>query len=59
MGIQFRKREKIDDDSWVNYSGGGASYSKRFGPLTVNSRGGFTVRGPGGLHYRGRWKKRK
>jgi len=56
MGIQYRKRQRISDDSWLNYSKSGVSASKKIGPVTFNSRGGVYVKLPGGLHYRGRWK---
>lgn len=56
MGLNFRKRQKLDKDSWLNYSGSGVSASRRFGPVTVNSRGGFSVRLGKGLNFRGRWK---
>ncbi|MBC3178360.1 DUF4236 domain-containing protein [Corynebacterium lujinxingii] len=56
MGFQYRKRKKLSKDSWLNYSGSGVSTSKRFGPVTVNSRGGVWVKLPGGLTYRGKWK---
>lgn len=57
MGITFRKRQKMGKDSWINYSGSGASMSKRIGPVTFNSRGGVYVKLPGGLNFRGHWKK--
>ncbi|QGS34231.1 DUF4236 domain-containing protein [Corynebacterium xerosis] len=57
MGIFFRKRTKLGKDSWLNWSGSGVSGSKRIGPVTFNSRGGFAVRLGKGLNYRGRWKK--
>lgn len=57
MGIFFRKRTKLGKDSWLNWSGSGVSGSKRIGPVTINSRGGFSVRLGKGLNYRGRWKK--
>ncbi|MDO5032241.1 DUF4236 domain-containing protein [Corynebacterium sp.] len=57
MGLQFRKRKKIGKDSWVNVSGSGASMSKKIGPVTFNSRGGVWVNLPGGLTFRGRWRK--
>lgn len=57
MGIFFRKRTKVGKDSWLNWSGSGVSGSKRIGPVTINSRGGFSVRLGKGLNYRGRWKK--
>ncbi len=56
MGFTFRKRKKLGKDTWLNLSGSGASASKRVGPLTLNSRGGMSVKLPGGLHFRGRWK---
>ncbi|MEJ5920453.1 MULTISPECIES: hypothetical protein [unclassified Corynebacterium] len=57
MGIIFRKKQNIDKDTWLNYSGSGVSGSKRIGPVTLNSRGGYTVRLGKGLTFRGRWKK--
>ncbi len=57
MGITFRKRKKLGKNSWLNLSGSGASASTRVGPVTINSRGGFSVRLGKGLNYRGRWKK--
>lgn len=56
MGFQFRKRQKLSKDSWLNYSGSGVSASKRVGPVTINSRGGVWIKLPGGLTYRGKWK---
>lgn len=58
MGIQFRKKQNLDKDTWLNYSGSGVSGSKRIGPVTINSRGGCTVRLGKGLTLRGRWKKK-
>ena len=57
MGIFFRKRTKLGKYSWLNWSKTGVSGSKRIGPVTINSRGGFSVRLGKGLNYRGRWKK--
>lgn len=57
MGIRFHKKQKLDDDTWLNYSGSGVSGSKRIGPVTFNSRGGYTVRLGKGLTFRGRWRK--
>ena len=57
MGIFFRKRTKLGKDSWLNWSKTGVSGSKRIGPVTINSRGVFSVRLGKGLNYRGRWKK--
>lgn len=57
MGLFFRKRAKLGKDSWLNVSGSGVSASRRFGPVTVNSRGGVYVNLPGGLAWRGRWRR--
>ena len=57
MGLNFRSRKKTGKNSWINFSGKGASASKRMGPVTVNSRGGFWVNLPGGFNFRGRWRK--
>lgn len=57
MGMFFRKRKKIGNNSWLNFSKSGASGSTRLGPVTLNSRGGFSLNLPGGLNYRGRWRK--
>ncbi|WP_295624402.1 DUF4236 domain-containing protein [uncultured Corynebacterium sp.] len=57
MGIFYRKRQNLGKDSWLNWSKSGVSGSRRFGPVTINSRGGFSIRLGKGLNYRGRWKK--
>lgn len=57
MGLNYRKIIKTGKDSWLNVSKSGVSGSKRIGPVTINSRGGISVKLPGGLNYRGRWKK--
>ncbi|AKK11860.1 DUF4236 domain-containing protein [Corynebacterium uterequi] len=57
MGLYFRKRQKLGKDSWLNLSGSGVSASKKIGPITINSRGGLWVNLPGGLNFRGRWRK--
>ena len=46
MGIQYRKRQKISDGSWLNYSKSGVSASRKIGPVTFNSRGGVYVKLP-------------
>lgn len=40
----------------LNWGRRGASLSGRLGPLTFNSRGGWSFNGPGILDFRGRWK---
>lgn len=57
MGFSFRKRIKLNKNSWINLSKQGASGSVKVGPVTFNTRGGFWVRLPGGFNYRGKWKK--
>ncbi|WP_297452878.1 hypothetical protein [uncultured Corynebacterium sp.] len=59
MGLNYRKKQNLDKNTWLNYSGSGVSGSKRIGPVTINSRGGYTVRLGKGLTFRGRWKKNK
>ena len=57
MGLIFRHKQNLGKDTWLNYSGSGVSGSKRVGPVTFNSRGGYTVRLFKGLTFRGRWRK--
>jgi hypothetical protein len=53
MGLIFRRRVKLDDDTAVNVSNSGASVSRRFGRrVTVNSRGRVSVRLLPGLSFR-------
>jgi hypothetical protein len=52
MGFVFRKRIKLGDDTAVNVSQRGASVSRRFGRLTVNSRGRASIRILPGLSFR-------
>nr|WP_232959187.1 DUF4236 domain-containing protein [Corynebacterium marambiense] len=56
VGLNDRRRKSLGKGTWLNLSGSGASVSKRFGPLTVNSRGRISLRLPGGLNWRGRWR---
>jgi hypothetical protein len=52
MGLVWRKRIKLDDDTSVNVSKSGASVSRRFGRLTVSSRGRASFRIAPGLSWR-------
>jgi hypothetical protein len=52
MGLVWRKRLKLDDTTSVNLSKSGASVSKRFGPVTVTSRGRVSIRWAPGLSFR-------
>ncbi|HEY3718350.1 MAG TPA: DUF4236 domain-containing protein [Jatrophihabitantaceae bacterium] len=52
MGLIFRKRVKVGDNTAVNVSRSGASVSRRVGRVTVNSRGGGRVRILPGLSFR-------
>ena len=54
MGLSFYRRRRTSRRSWVNVSRRGLSTSARLGRLTLNSRGRFNVRLPGGLRWRGR-----
>lgn len=53
MGISFRKRVRLGKGQALNLSKSGASVSKRFGRVTVNSRGRFSIRIFKGVTYRG------
>lgn len=44
MGLIFRRRLRVDDDTHVNVSGSGLSLTRRLGPVTVNTRGQGTLR---------------
>ena len=53
MGLIWRKRVKLDDDTDANLSTGGASLSRRIGRrLRLNSRGGGRFRLGRGLSWR-------
>lgn len=53
MGLVFRRRVRLGDDTHANVSGGGVSVSRRLGPLTVNTRGQGTLRlGVRGLSWK-------
>lgn len=51
-GIRFQKSQKVGKNARINMSGSGISGSYKMGPVTINSRGGLTVRLPGGLTFR-------
>lgn len=52
MGLSYRKRVKLGKTASVNISKTGVSLSKRFGPITLNSRGQVTLRLAPGFTYR-------
>lgn len=52
MGIVIRKRKKIGQHSYLNISGSGVSISLKQGPITINSKGGITLRLGNGIAYR-------
>jgi hypothetical protein len=52
MGLIWRKRVKLDEDTSLNVSNSGASVSRRFGRFTLNSRGGGSFRIGRGLSWR-------
>ncbi|MCU1430616.1 MAG: hypothetical protein JWL83_4616 [Actinomycetia bacterium] len=52
MAFNYRRRVKLGRNNWMNVSKGGASLSSRSGCLTLNSRGGGSVRIARGLSYR-------
>ena len=52
MGLVYRRSRRIDPDTRVNYGTGGVSVTRRFGPVTVNSRGRITIKILPGLSWR-------
>jgi hypothetical protein len=56
MGFVFRRSFGLGRGSRLNLSGRGVSVSKRVGRVSLNSRGGFSIRLLKGLSYRGRLK---
>jgi hypothetical protein len=52
MGLIFRKTRTMKNGTRVNMSKSGVSASKKFGPLTVNSRGRMTLRLGKGMSWR-------
>lgn len=52
MGLIWRKRVKLDDDTALNLSNSGASVSKKVGRITVSSRGRVSIRILPGLSFR-------
>jgi len=53
VGLIWRKRVKLDDDTDANLSTGGASVSRRIGRrLRLNTRGGGSFRLGRGLSWR-------
>lgn len=56
MGLQYRRRKRLTGTSWLNVSRRGLSVSKRAGRVTLNSRGGGSIRIARGLSFR--WGRR-
>lgn len=52
MGINYRKRIKVGDSTFLNVSKSGISVSQKFGKITINSRGSTTINFGNGLTYR-------
>lgn len=49
MGFQWRRSRSLGKNTRLNVSTRGVSVSRRFGPVTINSRGQVTIRlGKGG-----------
>jgi hypothetical protein len=52
MGLIFRRRVRLGRRLWLSLSNRGASASTRLGPLTVSSRGRWSLRLGRGLSWR-------
>lgn len=59
MGINYRKRMKIGDGTFLNISKSGVSVSQKIGKITINSRGTTTVNLGNGITYRTSKKRKK
>lgn len=59
MGINYRKRIKIGDDTYLNISKSGISVSKKIGKTTINSKGTTTISFGNGITYRTSTKTNK
>lgn len=59
MGISYRKRIKVNDDTYLNLSKSGVSISKKVGNTTFNTRNGLTINFGNGVVYRQPHKKSK
>lgn len=59
MGINYYKRIKIGDGTFLNISKSGISVSQKIGRITINSRGTTTVNLENGITYRTSKKKSK
>jgi hypothetical protein len=51
VGFRYQRRVRVGRRSWLNLSRRGLSLSKRVGRLTVNSRGGGSIRLLPGLSF--------
>lgn len=54
MPLSWRKSKRLGRRGRLHLSRSGASYSRRAGPITFNTRRGWTVRLPFGLVWRRR-----
>lgn len=52
MGISYRRRFRLGRGTSLNVSNSGVSVSKRVGRVSVNSRGGISIRILPGLVWR-------
>ena len=52
MGLVFSKRKKVGKNATMNLSKSGISISQKIGPLTINSRGGASIRLGNGLRFK-------
>lgn len=59
MGINYRKRIKIGDGTFLNISKSGVSVSQKIGKITINSRGTTTVNLGNGITYRTSKERKK
>ena len=52
MGLIFRKTKKLGKNTRANVTKSGVSVTRKFGPLSINSRGRVTLRLFKGMSWR-------
>lgn len=52
MGLIFNRRKKLGKNTTLNVGKKSASVSRKLGPVTVNSRGGVSVKLGKGARYK-------
>ena len=57
MGINFRKTISLTKNIKANISKKGVSFTGKFGPITLNSKGKGSIKLGKGINHTFKWKK--